>query len=383
MRRLVVCCDGTWNSADSGGAATNVLRLARIVRPVAADGTDQIVYYDNGVGTGGLIDKLGGGAVGVGLSRNVRQAYAFLVNNYRDGDEIFLFGFSRGAYTARAVGGLIGRIGLLRKRQMGAFAEAWDWNRRAPPERDAARAAFEARFDGRRTEVPVRCIGVWDTVGAMGIPAGRVLGKWQPCSSAFRFHNADLGARVQHAFHALALDERRPPFQPLPWNRPKSPAQPQVLRQVWFRGVHSDVGGGYEAHGAADLAMLWMAEQLTKLLDLDPDGLAHELDGSESGPTSRIHDSHGGSWKLFGGTWRRPAAGDNGQYVHESALTWRGPVDGALNPEFDLAGLPVWTPTGLELSHATTRSARHLGARPLPLLQRGACDRVLDVLGGG
>lgn len=383
MRRLVVCCDGTWNSADAGGAATNVLRLARIVRPVAADGTSQIVYYDNGVGTGGLMDKLGGGAMGVGLSRNVRQAYAFLVNNYREGDEIFLFGFSRGAYTARAVGGLIGRIGLLRKRQMGAFAEAWDWNRRPLADRERDRAGFEARFDGRRTDVPLRCIAVWDTVGALGIPAGRLFGDWQPCAGAFRFHDAELGVRVEHAFHALALDERRRPFLPTVWTRPKAPQVAQVLRQVWFRGVHSDVGGGYEDHGAADLAMLWMAEQVRPLLDLDPDGLAHELDEREAGPDSRIHDSHGGSWKLFGGTWRTPLAGEDSQFVHKTALTWRGKVDGVLNPDFDLRSLPVWTPSGLELSHATARSARHLGGRPMPLLRRGACDRVLEALGGG
>lgn len=174
-----------------------MVRLARVVRPVAADGTSQIVYYHPGVGTGNGLDRLIGGGTGVGLARNVRDAYAFLVNNYRDGDEIFLFGFSRGAYTARSVAGLIGRIGLLRKQQMGAFLDAWAYSRLSDKQKEHHRPEFERLFPDRVTDVSVRCIGVWDTVGAFGIPPNRFTGNLQVCRGAYQFLNVTLGPHVR------------------------------------------------------------------------------------------------------------------------------------------------------------------------------------------
>jgi len=184
-RRLVVCCDGTWNSADGGEAASNVVRMARCVKPTASNGAAQIVYYHPGVGTGNRLDQLIGGTTGVGLARNVRDAYAFIVNNYVAGDEIFLFGFSRGAYTARSISGLIDTIGLLRERDMGGFLDAWAFYRMPEPQKERHRGAFEQRFQGRATNVPIRCIGVWDTVGALGIPPNRVFGRLQVCRAGF------------------------------------------------------------------------------------------------------------------------------------------------------------------------------------------------------
>ena len=119
MRRLVVCCDGTWNTPDHIDAGvlapTNVVDMARAVVPVAPDGTSQLVYYHPGVGTDNLVDKLTGGAFGIGLDRNVQDAYLFLVHNYSEGDEIYFFGFSRGAYTVRSTAGMLRKVGLLRK----------------------------------------------------------------------------------------------------------------------------------------------------------------------------------------------------------------------------------------------------------------------------
>ena len=156
-RRLVVCCDGTWNSADRGGAATNVVRMARTIKSVADDGTTQIVYYHPGVGTGNGLDRLIGGGTGVGLSRNVRDAYTFIVNNHRPTDEIFLFGFSRGAYTARSVAGLIGVIGLLPPRQMGELPRCLGLlqvaARRADATRGRVQPALPWSAGGRAREV--------------------------------------------------------------------------------------------------------------------------------------------------------------------------------------------------------------------------------------
>src|SRR5436853_5282463 len=168
MKRLVVCCDGTWNDSDNGTGYTNVSRLAWAIKPFDdRNRATQIVFYQSGVGTAGdLSSKLGGGALGLGLSHNIRDAYSFISNNYVAGDEIFLFGFSRGAYTARSIGGLIGYAGLLHKRDMDRFADLWEGYRL----RDKGAVDPRPQFPDRHTPVEIKCIGVWDTVGALGIP---------------------------------------------------------------------------------------------------------------------------------------------------------------------------------------------------------------------
>ena len=220
-RRLILCCDGTWNRADAGSSATNVVRMVRCISASAEDGTPQIVRYHAGVGTGNILDKVLGGSFGVGLGSNLRDAYAFLVNNYLPGDEIFLFGFSRGAYTARCLAGLIGVLGMLHPREMGRFAEAWRWYQLPGAERDPK--ALDQCFPLRERDVPIRCIGVWDTVGALGVPTNRLTKYWQPCAATYRFYNSTLGNHVKYAFHALAIDERRGPFQPVLWNTGQPP----------------------------------------------------------------------------------------------------------------------------------------------------------------
>jgi T6SS, Phospholipase effector Tle1-like, catalytic domain len=133
-RRLIICCDGTWNWPEAR-KETNVIRLVRALTP--ADGpTAQIVHYNEGVGTGNFLDRLVGGGAGVGLSASVKACYGFLVDNYRQGDEIFLFGFSRGAYIARALGGLIGTVGIMCKLEMDRFAEVWNWYWQPKSKRD-------------------------------------------------------------------------------------------------------------------------------------------------------------------------------------------------------------------------------------------------------
>ena len=164
-KRLVICCDGTWNEPDQEvhdnpadeTEPTNVLKIVRGLAPVDREQVPQVVYYDTGVGTQGPADKYVGGGLGGGLSENIQQAYRFFANNWREGDEIFLFGFSRGAYTVRS----------------------------------------------------------------------------------------------------LAVDERRRPFQPDLWTG--APANGQTIEQVWFAGVHSNIGGGYRDCGLSNIALAWMA----------------------------------------------------------------------------------------------------------------------------
>ena len=218
-KRLVVCCDGTWDDADAGGSFSNVVRLSRAIQAKAENGTEQIVYYQSGVGTGSdLATKVTGGAIGVGLSRNVRDAYAFLANNYCDGDQLFLFGFSRGAYTARSIAGLIGWAGILHKHDMDDFGLLWEsFKLRARPgdPLDPAWTDARASFPDRHKDMPIECVGVWDTVGALGIP-GNIGGLFQ---QFFNFQDTELGVRVRNAFHALAVDEHRKLYEPTIWRK--------------------------------------------------------------------------------------------------------------------------------------------------------------------
>lgn len=284
-RKLIVCCDGTWNSRDAGGSPTNVAKMARALLPVDEAGLSQLIYYHPGVGTGDRLDRLLGGAFGFGLSANIQSAYAFLADNFRPGDAIFLFGFSRGAYTVRSLAGVIGLVGLLEKPDMQHFEQIYRIYRSVEHRKAlivdddeqkmtrAMRALFpEASRDddarlrgvidrGRRTQIFF--IGVWDTVGSLGIPYGPL--RWFN-RSAYQFHDTELSERVVHAYQALAIDERRRPFEPTKWTRPagrgeQPGARKQVLEQVWFAGCHSNVGGGYSDCGLSDTSFLWMASK--------------------------------------------------------------------------------------------------------------------------
>jgi hypothetical protein len=317
-RRLIICCDGTWNWPESR-RETNVVRLLRAITPEHDRGA-QIVHYHQGVGTGNLIDRIVGGGSGVGLSASVKACYGFLVDNYREGDEIFLFGFSRGAYVVRALGGMIGKVGLLNKWEMDRFSEAWDWYWR--PRRLRRSSQLDEIAPARRKEIEIECIGVWDTVGALGIPGSRF------CAASYAFHDTELGTAVRHAFQALAIDERRGNFQAAVWMpSAKSAARtdcagvPQVLRQMWFPGVHSNIGGGYPEHGLSDTALLWMLAQLEahQLLALDRQTVADSLDRNEGYPGGKLQDSRSLFWKLLGCPMPRPVGFcSHTELIHDS-----------------------------------------------------------------
>ena len=274
MKKLIVCCDGTWNWPEQKGGPTNVVKMVRAIEPADTQGRPQIVYYDPGVGTGNGLDRLIGGAFGIGLSQNVRDAYQFLVNNYEPGDAIFLFGFSRGAFTVRSLGGLIGTVGLLHKGDMDKFRDAYEVYRTYKPteqekqreDRTARKNAVTARLQQfeeyveRRRWPEIEMIGVWDTVGSLGVPFSflRWVGRRH-----YYFHDTNLGPIVRNAYHALAIDDRRKAFAPTVWTN-KEFAPHQRVEQVWFPGAHSNVGGGYPDRGLADVAFLWMVAKAAR-----------------------------------------------------------------------------------------------------------------------
>ena len=255
-KRLVACCDGTWNIAGQP-SKTNVTKLALSVLPVHA-GTEQRVYYQSGVGTHGW-DRLPGGAFGVGLSRNVLAAYHFLIETYEPGDELYLFGYSRGAFTARSLAGLIRNCGILRRDTASRVKDAWLLYRNRLEEPAGTASALFRRAYAHETRI--RFIGAWDTVGSLGIPVTWRLPVVSLINRRWTFHDTELSSWVDGAFQAIAIDERRRPFEPTLWHQQSGAGTTQELKQVWFAGTHGDIGGGNEDTGLSDISLLWMVEQ--------------------------------------------------------------------------------------------------------------------------
>lgn len=293
MKRLVICCDGTWNTPDQRNGdddcPTNVVKMARAVRARSDTGTHQIVYYSRGVGTRPGIDRFTGGAFGHGLATNVQDAYRFIVDNYEDGDELFFFGFSRGAYTARSVVGFIRNSGLLRRDTRHMFPEAYELYRRHDVHPDDEEAAAFRKEYAR--EIRVKFLGVWDTVGALGIPARGL--NWLT-RRKYQFHDVQLSRIVDYACHAVAIDEQRGQFKPTLWE--VSPEKEHQVEQVWFAGVHSNVGGGYPDTGLSDIALEWMLDRaMAHGLNVDDEYVRQNLLPNHLG---RLENSRKGIYRL-------------------------------------------------------------------------------------
>lgn len=269
-KMLLIFCDGTGQdgtlssetSGNDGGVqdATNVLRLSRGVLPRTTDGRRQIVFYQSGVGSeadfsgNALPEDTLMAALGTAVASKIRDCYAFLAQNFDEGDEICIFGFSRGAYTARKLAGLVDKIGLLQREKLGYFFEIWkDLNDGNAPDIPA----------GTRT-TRIRCVGVWDTVGSVFNTI-----------DALSIRDTDLPASIDCALHAMSLQENREKFLPTLWTVPsgglvsRANGNPQIFKQIWFPGAHSNVGGGYERHELSDLALFWMAGEIQDFIHLD------------------------------------------------------------------------------------------------------------------
>lgn len=294
MKTLVVCCDGTWKRADDVDVS-NIEKIARAVAPNGHDGP-QIVYYRAGVGTGGgKIERIVGGAFGIGLDSAIVDTYRFLALNYEPGDKVYIFGFSRGAYTARSLVGMMGRIGLLTPDGVaaGTLPKALTLYR----ERPRPKIGFVPAYAGSpgweqdseafkrfcHTSVPIAFLGVFDTVGALGVPG--------PTRRRYRFHDVRLSEQVLVARQALAIAERRRAFAPCLWAVPDikggpGPASRDVV-QMWFDGVHTDVGGGYENCALGDRSLAWMVAEASL-----NDGLVFDLNRIVPQRCTRAEEAH-------------------------------------------------------------------------------------------
>ena len=333
MKRLILCCDGTWNTADQEDngvpCPTNVVRIScRIAKSDA--GIPQIIYYDQGVGSGNALDRLSGGAFGQGLEGNIHDAYRFLIANYEPGDELYLFGFSRGAFTARSIAGMVRKCGVLGREFVQHYRDAIALYRSQHRPTDAAAVKFRKDCSVRGVEdIKIRLIGVWDTVGALGIPLRGL--RWLT-RGKHQFHDTELSGVVEHAYHALAIDERRAPFEPTLWMYKPKPGQ--TIEQKWFCGVHSDVGGGYPERGLSDITLDWMIGK-AQVAGLKFDSASMQAHALAPDPRAVLHNSKTGPYRLTAGsdraigwTIKKPDAsddaassGDPTQTVHDSVLT--------------------------------------------------------------
>lgn len=274
MKRLVMFMDGTWNRPE---ANTNVWRSKLLVADEAADRTKQVAYYREGVGST-WYTRISGGAIGAGLASNVAHAYGWLMEHYTKGDEVFLFGFSRGAFTARTLAGMIARCGLLHPGSPLSVGEVLRRYRDSKPgSAGAGRPLLELTWlsDEEKSRLPqldrwllahsrrieIHFIGVWDTVGSLGIPVGAVRG----LSKSNQFHNTNPSVLYKNMYQALAIDEHRSPYRANLWTgfQPEGeeltmPKPDQTLEQRWFIGAHSNVGGGYRSDPLALVPLAWL-----------------------------------------------------------------------------------------------------------------------------
>ncbi|MBN9085189.1 MAG: DUF2235 domain-containing protein [Rhizobiales bacterium] len=301
-KRLVIYLDGTWNSVNSN---TNVWRMRALTASKSLDGRPQLIYYE--IGVNGFL----GGVFGQGLTENIRLAYEWLIENYSEGDEIYIFGFSRGAFTARSLAGLISIVGILKAGSPISITELFDRYKRSDEESIWKLKEDEDAGKGANTTMQekwllkysqpakVKVVGVWDTVGSIGIKSFNIDGFSR---STFSYLQTGLRIHIENGYHALSIDEHRSDFEPTLWSvrRPRDPnavvAHPRTIESVeqrWFVGAHANVGGGYEADLLAQAPLRWMIKNaqrhgLTFRSEVDLDGDA-------------LHAGIADSYKEFGG----------------------------------------------------------------------------------
>jgi uncharacterized protein (DUF2235 family) len=294
-KKIILCADGTWNTPHGpreSAEDTNVRKIYCLL----SDGPSQLKYYDSGVGTNGTpFEHFFGGALGDGLFQKIQDGYEFLSYVWDPGDELYIFGFSRGAYTARSLAGMIAFFGVpnenLDNQTVNRIFNAYRLTDRA--ERLAAKAELATEY--RLTDVRVRMLGVWDTVGALGIP-GHLFSIFD--QAKYGFLDTTLNPCIENAYHAVSIDERRSSFMPTLWTSPDGTPRDNdaQLQQVWFPGVHCDVGGSYSENQLSNITMRWMVDNAKACgLVFDEDRLKLCLGPMPFDPLGPAHDE----WKLI------------------------------------------------------------------------------------
>jgi uncharacterized protein (DUF2235 family) len=319
-KRLVICCDGTWNQLMSS-YPTNVVKFAQSIKYTAKDKTPQLIFYLSGCGTGvnRLIDYVGGGAFGWGIDQIIQDAYQLLCMNYDANaqDEIYLVGFSRGAYIVRCLAGMIYQCGLLKRSKIREIPKAYQMyrNSKIQPNDPIAQKfrednskkmeKIDVQKDYLKHRVPIKMLGCWDTVGALGLPdISSLLPISQLWNQRYEFYDPTLSPIVENAFHAVAIDEKRKVFPSTPMvKNAKNPDQ--VVEEVLFAGEHGCIGGGTkEYRGLSDYTLKWMLNKAKKLgLEFDVNQLDKEFQ-LKPDPNTEFNNSVTGFYALGGEQWR-------------------------------------------------------------------------------
>jgi uncharacterized protein (DUF2235 family) len=284
MKRLIVCSDATWQNLATE-YPNNVLKIAQGISQVGDDGVAQIIHYVEGIGSSSdFINKQGSGLFGWGLDQAIQNAYIFLCLNYEPGDAIYLFGFSRGAYTVRSLAGFIYNVGLLNRRHIRKTPAAYLFDQsRDQDTKPSSSKAKEFRATYSR-EVDIEFLGCLDTVGALGIPDQIPFFPLDDIlNQKYQFHDTQINRRIKCARHAVAIDEKLKACYLTPMQ--KSDGADTDLHQIWFPGEHGCVGGGTKENRLlSDIALKWTIDEAAKT------GLSFELDAIEYGivmdPTS-------------------------------------------------------------------------------------------------
>jgi uncharacterized protein (DUF2235 family) len=342
-KRLAVFLDGTWNVV---GDNTNVWRLKSLCAPADSVGTSQLAYYEKGVN--GFL----GGLYGKGLDQNITDAYQWLIDNYETGDDIFIFGFSRGAYTARSLAGFIAKCGLLKAGAPLGVKQLYERYRRANER--TIWALLDAQRNGAISDatieeqwmlkysmaIHIKLVGVWDTVGELGIPLFSIPGISR---STLGFLTTDLRQSIDFGFQALAVDEQRRAFSPTLWtvktlNDPDTAIAPprpfSSVEQRWFVGAHANVGGGYESDLLPQVPLRWIIKKaslhgLAFRYDVDLDGAVLKA------PTTDSHrEFMYGIYHRFNPPYYRPVA--------EEPKAIEGGTEGSVNETIDASVFARW-----------------------------------------
>lgn len=308
-QRLIILFDGTWNDPED---QTNVYRISRLIRDYDGD-VRQRFFYDPGVGTSTL-DRFRGGVFGYGLSKNLHQGFEWLAKRYADEDEIWVFGFSRGAYTARSLVGLIRKCGLLHVVTPGLLDKAEKIYRdKSLSPTNKVCEDFRKNYS---RQPKIHFIGVWDTVGALGIP-GTLLSE----KGTYAWHDTELSSIVERAYHAVALDEHRAAYDVALWTSANGEKKPENIEveQRWFIGAHANVGGGYGADPLADLPLQWLLNRAANA-GLKLDEFKAASDAWKSPPTDSFKQFLYGAYAWF----RKITTSGDGRYFRRFATGNKG-----------------------------------------------------------
>ncbi len=325
---ILVFSDGTGQE----GGVRNDTNIYKIFKMVEDRTSNQIAFYDRGIGTGWR--KVTGNIGGMGISRNIQECYRFIFDHYEAGDQIFLFGFSRGAATVRSLSSFIHYFGILPKSRPELIAKAYKIYQISNEDQRQAGAAEFVRHH-RVMWTKIKFIGCFDTVAALGLP-------FEPASvlldglPGFRhqFHNFTLSESVEHAYHALAIDDERKTFHPVLWN--EAIKTEQTVKQVWFSGMHTDVGGGYKEHGLSDIPLVWMTHMAVNHgLKIYPEFNKHNGVNISENADGFMHDSRGnGITKFYRQQVRVWERRGEKPVIHESVLTRTRNESNASNPAY-------------------------------------------------